>query len=61
MEGLITDKNAIYIDATLGGGGHSKEILSRLGADAILYAIDQDDEAIAAATARIGDEERFKL
>lgn len=60
MEGLITDDNAIYIDATLGGGGHSKEILARLSENATLYAIDQDDEAIAAATARIGKDERFK-
>ena len=60
MEGLITDKEAIYIDATLGGGGHSKEILSRLGENATLYAIDQDDEAIAAATSRIDGDERFK-
>ncbi len=60
MEALITDENGIYVDGTLGGGGHSKDILSRIGTEATLYAIDQDDEAIAAATARIGDDPRFK-
>lgn len=60
MEALIIDENGIYVDGTLGGGGHSKEILSRIGNEATLYAIDQDDEAIAAATARIGNDPRFK-
>ncbi len=60
MDGLITDPNGVYIDATLGGGGHSKEILSRLGDDATLYGIDQDDEAIEAASKRIGQDPRFK-
>lgn len=61
MESLITDKEGIYIDGTLGGGGHSKEILSRLSDTAKLYAIDQDDEAIAAASERIGEDKRFTI
>ncbi len=61
MEALITDKDAIYIDATLGGGGHSKEILARLSDEGTLYSIDQDDEAIAAASKRIGQDPRFKI
>ncbi len=61
IEGLITDTNGIYIDGTLGGGGHSKEILNHLESKGRLFSIDQDDEAIAAATAYIGDDERFSI
>ena len=61
MEHLITDENGIYIDGTLGGGGHSKEILTRLGDNARLFSIDQDDEAITAASARIGKDSRFSI
>lgn len=56
---LITDSNGIYIDATLGGGGHSQALLSRLGNDAQLIGIDQDDEALEAAADRIGNDSRF--
>lgn len=57
---LITDPGGIYIDATLGGGGHSKKILAELDSDATLLGIDQDDEALDAARERIGDDHRFK-
>ena len=59
MDYLITDEDGIYVDGTLGGGGHSKEILSLLAENGQLYAVDQDDEAIAAATSRIGNDSRF--
>ncbi|MGD8428216.1 MAG: 16S rRNA (cytosine(1402)-N(4))-methyltransferase RsmH, partial [Balneolaceae bacterium] len=59
VEKLITDPSGIYIDATLGGGGHSLALLSRLNKDAQLIGIDQDDEALAAASARIGNDPRF--
>jgi 16S rRNA (cytosine1402-N4)-methyltransferase len=61
MEGLITDPNGTYIDGTLGGGGHSKEILNHLESNGRLFSIDQDDEAIAAATSYIGSDERFSI
>jgi len=59
VEYLITDPSGIYIDATLGGGGHSQALLSQLDDDAQLIGIDQDDEALAAANKRIGDDARF--
>lgn len=59
VEALITDKAGIYVDCTLGGGGHSKEILKHLGENGRLYGIDQDDEALEAASASIGDDHRF--
>ncbi len=57
---LITDPNGIYIDGTLGGGGHSKKILTQLNSNGTLFGIDQDDEALKAARDRIGDDPRFQ-
>lgn len=49
---LITDPNGTYIDGTLGGGGHSAEILRRLSSRGHLIAFDEDEEAIARARQR---------
>lgn len=46
MEGLNIKRDGIYVDVTLGGGGHSREIMSHLGADGRLYSFDQDADAI---------------
>lgn len=56
---LVTDPGGIYVDATLGGGGHSEEILSQLNNQGQLIGIDQDDEALDAARFRLGDDQRF--
>jgi 16S rRNA (cytosine1402-N4)-methyltransferase len=61
MEFLITDSSGIYIDATLGGGGHSLAILSQLSSNGKLFGVDQDAEARAAAGEAIGDDERFLM
>lgn len=61
MDALDIKKDGIYIDGTLGGGGHSKQILSHLGKNGQLFGIDQDDEAIAAASKRIGKDDRFTI
>ena len=61
INGLITEPNGIYIDGTLGGGGHSKEILSHLNKDGRLFSIDQDDQAIAAASVHIGNDKRLSI
>lgn len=47
VSGLIADPDGIYVDATFGGGGHSCEILKRLGAKGHLYSFDQDADAMA--------------
>jgi len=47
IDNLIGDANGIYVDVTFGGGGHSKEILNRLGPEAKLIVFDQDNEAKA--------------
>lgn len=50
LQGLITNKDGIYVDVTLGGGGHSRAILERLGTNGRLFSFDQDKEAIANAS-----------
>src|SRR5690606_583886 len=42
---LIHDPNGVYVDCTFGGGGHSREILSRLGESGRLISFDQDEDA----------------
>jgi hydroxyethylthiazole kinase len=49
LEGLCIRPDGIYIDGTLGGGGHSYEIASRLTQGGHLIGIDQDEDALAAA------------
>ena len=57
VDGLVTDREGVYIDGTLGGGGHSAALLDALGDGALVLGIDQDDEALAAARARLADAE----
>jgi len=49
----------VYVDGTLGGGGHSAEILRRLGGTGHLYGIDRDGDALEAATARLSGAGNF--
>lgn len=58
VESLNIKPNGIYIDGTAGGGGHSAEILKRLGPDGRLISIDQDPTAIAAVKKRFQDDNR---
>ena len=53
MEGLALKNGGTYFDGTLGGGGHSFEILKRTSPDGKLYATDLDDYAIARAEERL--------
>ncbi len=57
VDGLNIKPDGIYVDVTFGGGGHSKEILSRLGPNGKLFAFDQDEDALANAL----PDERFTL
>ena len=56
---LGVHEGGIYVDGTLGGGGHSAEILRRLGGTGHLYGIDRDADALAAATQRLGGAGNF--
>lgn len=51
VDGLAIKPGGIYVDVTFGGGGHSREILSRLGGKGRLFSFDQDEDA----EANIGD------
>ena len=57
IDGLNIKPDGIYVDVTFGGGGHSKEILKRLGPNGKLFAFDQDEDALANALS----DERFTL
>jgi len=53
LEGLITDPKGIYVDGTLGNGGHAEEILKRLEAGGMLIGFDRDLDAIERVKARL--------
>lgn len=55
IDGLDIKEDGTYVDVTFGGGGHSKEILNRLGRDGRLLSYDQDEDAIK----NIIDDNRF--
>ncbi len=59
MAGLNLQRDGVYVDATYGRGGHSAEILDRLGPKGRLLALDRDPQAIAAAHERFANDERF--
>ena len=50
IQGLNIRPEGVYVDVTLGGGGHSREILKCLDNRGTLYSLDQDEEAICAST-----------
>ena len=52
---VVTDPKGIYVDCTLGGAGHSHRITELLDPEGMLIGIDQDEDAIAAATERLKD------
>jgi len=57
IDGLNINPDGVYVDVTFGGGGHAKEILSRLSEKGKLFAFDQDEDALKNAI----DDERFTL
>ncbi len=56
VDGLVTDPAGLYVDATLGGGGHAAALLDALGAAGRVVGLDQDPEALATAEARLDAE-----
>ncbi|MFQ6372793.1 16S rRNA (cytosine(1402)-N(4))-methyltransferase RsmH [Shewanella sp. YIC-542] len=60
IDGLNIRPDGIYVDGTFGRGGHSRQILKRLGTGGRLIAIDRDPQAIAAAEA-LADDARFSI
>lgn len=67
IDSLITDKSGIYVDGTLGGGGHAAAILQRLSSGGTLIAFDKDEESISRCRTLFrgelskGDDSRLKI
>lgn len=57
IDGLSVKPDGVYVDVTFGGGGHSREILKRLGDHGRLYAFDQDQDALK----NVIEDDRFRL
>lgn len=60
IEGLKIKQHGIYVDGTLGGAGHSKEIAKRLSNKGLLIGIDRDEEALGAAKKNLEEFENIK-
>ena len=58
VAGLVADPDGAYVDATVGGGGHSWALLQALSPKGRLLAVDRDREAVAAARARLAADTR---
>ena len=60
IEGLNIKSNGIYVDGTLGGAGHSKQILKQLSPEGLLIGIDRDTEALNAAKENLKEFQNVK-
>jgi len=60
ITGLNIKENGIYVDGTLGGAGHSKEILKKLSAKGTLVGIDRDKEALSVVQKRLSEYKNIK-
>ena len=56
VRGLVTDRSGVYVDATLGGGGHAAALLDRLDEGGKVIGLDRDADAIAEAGRRLAEE-----
>ena len=61
LTGLALTRDGLYVDATYGRGGHTTEILARLGAQGRLLALDKDPEAVADGRKRFASDPRFRI
>ena len=61
IEGLKIKSDGIYVDGTLGGAGHSKEILKRLSKNGLLIGIDRDEDALKAAKENLKEFQNVKF
>ena len=60
IEGLNINPDGIYVDGTLGGAGHSSQIIKKLSSKGILIGIDRDEEALKAAKEKLKDYNNVK-
>jgi len=55
IDGLKINKQSVVVDATIGGGGHSKEVIKLLGQEGLLIGIDQDSESLVRAKKQLSN------
>ena len=55
INGLKIKPDGIYVDGTLGGAGHSSEIVKKLNKNGMLIGIDRDEEALSAAKKKLSE------
>ncbi len=60
IDALSLKNGGVYFDGTLGGGGHSEEILKNIGDSGFLFATDLDDDALLSTTERLKQYKNFK-
>lgn len=60
IEGLNIRENGIYLDGTLGGAGHSSEIIKKLSKEGLLIGVDQDTNALEASSKRLSEYSNVK-
>lgn len=61
LENLVVNPDGVYVDCTLGGGGHSEGILKKLSPKGVLISIDQDQQAIDYAKKRLEGYKNWKV
>ena len=61
IDGLNIKKNGIYVDGTLGGAGHSLEILKKLDNKGLLIGIDRDEDALNVAKGKIKTIQKYNF
>lgn len=61
INGLNIKPNGIYVDGTMGGAGHSSEILKKMSKQGLLIGIDRDEDALKAAKSRLSENENVKF
>ncbi len=61
MKLLSPQRGEIWVDATVGMGGHSLELLNRIGEEGFLLGMDRDEEVLRVARSRLGDRENVRL
>lgn len=61
VDALVTDPQGVYVDGTYGRGGHSRQLLSRLGGAATLWVLDRDPDAIRDAREFAATDERIRV
>ena len=60
LQQLVIKKNGVYLDGTLGGGGHARIILEKLDSDALYIGIDRDEDAINVAGENLKNFKNFR-